>query len=149
MPHGQIHPCLFWDKGVVRVPFHGVGKQFSHLGLLSSDLTALTWPENIFAICCSFLFQRELNKCLYHDTSEGSENTLMSLYNVFVMWNFSYYNTIWHFCNAGDTLQLEKIQTHALRIIFNDFESNYDALLKRADRLLLYISRLRAVALGT
>ena len=105
MPHGQIHPCLFWDKGVVRVPFHGVGKQFSHLGLLSSDLTALTWPENIFAICCSFLFQRELNKCLDHDTSEGSENTLMSLYNVFVMWNFSYYNTIWHFCNTGVQLR--------------------------------------------
>ena len=77
MSHGQIHPYLFWDKGIVCVSFHGVGKQFSHLGLLSSDLTALTWPENIFAICCSFLFQRELNKCPNRDTSEEPQDTLM------------------------------------------------------------------------
>ena len=55
------------------------------------------------------------------------------------MWNFNYYNTTWHFCNAGDTVQLEKMQTHALRITFNDFESNYDALLKRAGWPLLHI----------
>ena len=65
------------------------------------------------------------------------------------MSNFNYCNTIWHICNVGDTLKLEKIQKRALRIIFNDFESNYDALLKRADRPLLYVSRLRAVALET
>ena len=37
----------------------------------------------------------------------------------------------------------------ALRIIFNDFESNHDALSKRTDRPVFYISRLRAVALET
>ena len=60
-----------------------------------------------------------------------NEKCKMSLYNAFIMSNFNYCNTIWHFCNAGDTLKLEKIQKRALRIIFNDFESNYDALLKR------------------
>ena len=78
-----------------------------------------------------------------------NEKCKMSLYNAFIMSNFNYCNTIWHFCNAGDTLKLEKIQKRAFRMIFNDFESNYDALLKRADRPLLYVSRLRAMALET
>ena len=73
----------------------------------------------------------------------------MSLYNPFIMSNFNYCNTIWHYCNATDILKLDKIQRRALRIIFNDFESSYDVLLKRADRPLLYVSRLRVVALET
>ena len=46
-------------------------------------------------------------------------------------------------------LKLEKLQKRALRIIFNDYESNYDTLLQRSGRPLLYVSRLRAVALET
>ena len=41
------------------------------------------------------------------------------------------------------------MQKRALRIISDDFESNYYVLLKRADWPLLYVSRLRAVALET
>ena len=41
------------------------------------------------------------------------------------------------------------MQKRALRIIFDDFQSNYYVLLKRADWPLLYVSRLRAVALET
>ena len=65
------------------------------------------------------------------------------------MSSFNYCNTIWHFCNDGDILKLEKLQKRALRIIFNDYESNYDTLLQRSGRPLLYVSRLRAVALET
>ena len=65
------------------------------------------------------------------------------------MSNFNYCDTIWHVCNGGDIIQLEKLQKHALRIFFNDYESNNDTLLQRSGRPLLYVSRLRAVALET
>ena len=77
------------------------------------------------------------------------EKCKLSLYNAFIMSSFNYCNTIWHFCNDGDILKLEKLQKRALRIIFNDYESNYDTLLQRSGRPLLYVSRLRAVALET
>ena len=71
------------------------------------------------------------------------------MYNAFIMSSFNYCNTIWHFCNDGDIIKLEKLQKRALRIIFTDYESNYDTLLQRSGRPLLYVSRLRAVALET
>ena len=77
------------------------------------------------------------------------EKCKLSLYTAFIMSSFNYCNTIWHFCNAGDILKLEELQKRALRIIFNDHESSYDTLLQRSRRPLLYVSRLRAVALET
>ena len=44
----------------------------------------------------------------------------LSLYNAFKMSSFNYCNTIWHFCNAGDILKLERLQKRASRIVFND-----------------------------
>ena len=78
-----------------------------------------------------------------------NEKCKMGLYNAFIISNFNYCNTLWHFSNEDDTMKLEKIPKCELRLIFNDFESDYDDLLKRADRPLLYIRRLRAVGLET
>ena len=53
-----------------------------------------------------------------------NEKCKISLYNAFIMSNFNYCNTVWHFCTASDTIKIEKIQKRALRIIFNDYVSD-------------------------
>ena len=50
------------------------------------------------------------------------------------MSSFNDCNTILYFWNAGDILKLAKLQKRALRIIFNDHESNYDTLLQPSGR---------------
>ena len=73
----------------------------------------------------------------------------LNLFHAFIMSNLNYCSTVWHFCNSGDSMKLEKIQKRALRIIYNDYESNYNDLLEKVGRPLLYVARLRSLALET
>ena len=73
----------------------------------------------------------------------------MSLYNSFVMSHFNYCNVVWHFCGMENTIKLEKLQKRALRVIFNDYKADYETLLQRSKCPLLYVSRLRCIAVET
>ena len=39
---------------------------------------------------------------------------------------------IWHFCSAKSVRKIEQIQTRALRILYNDFDSDYKTLLDKS-----------------
>ena len=47
--------------------------------------------------------------------------------------NFTYCDTVWHFCKAVDTRKLERVQGRALLAIFNNITVAYEKLLKWAD----------------
>ena len=41
--------------------------------------------------------------------------------------------------------KIEKIQKQALRYVFNDYTSNYDELLKKASKTMLYVQRIKSI----
>ena len=49
----------------------------------------------------------------------------------FIMSNFDYCPVIWHFCGRQNNTKIEKIHNRALKIVYNDYDSEYDALLQR------------------
>lgn len=67
------------------------------------------------------------------------------LFHSFILSHFEYCATVWHFCSREKMRKIEKIQKQALRHVFNDYTSSYADLLKRADRTLMYVQRLRSI----
>ena len=54
---------------------------------------------------------------------------------------------VWHFCTPPDTRKIEKIQLHALPIVYTDSSTSYDELLKRSSKDPLHVKRLQAMML--
>ena len=65
----------------------------------------------------------------------------------FIMANFNYCPLVWLFCNSQSNIKQERIQKRALRFLYNDYESDYDHLLKTANKPSLQIRKLRLLAL--
>ena len=55
--------------------------------------------------------------------------------------HFHYGSLTWHFCGARNRDKLELLNKRILRFIFNDANSSYDALLKKAKTTSLYRGR--------
>ena len=68
------------------------------------------------------------------------------LYRCFILSNFNYCPLVWHFCGIEDTKKMERIQERALRFVYSDFTSTYDQLLKKGNHNMLYIHRLKMMA---
>ena len=49
------------------------------------------------------------------------------LINIFVYSNFNYCPLVWHFCSAKLVKKIEKIQERALRILYNNFSSDFES----------------------
>ena len=71
------------------------------------------------------------------------------IFKSFIRSNFNFCPLIWHFCSKSNTEKLEKLQFRALRIVFNDYESSYDTLLKKVNSTTLHLNRLRLIASET
>ena len=50
------------------------------------------------------------------------------VFKSFIMSNFTYCPLVWHFCGKTNNAKVEKIQERALRIVFNDYTSDYENL---------------------
>ena len=68
------------------------------------------------------------------------------IYNAFLASNFSYWNTVWHFCWSKSLYKLEKVHKQALRVDLNDYTLPYSDLLTKMARPTLYVTRLKAIA---
>ena len=53
------------------------------------------------------------------------------LLNSSVYSNFNYCPLVWYFCSSKSFYKIEKIQERALRLLHNDFPSDYAELLKK------------------
>ena len=60
-------------------------------------------------------------------------NVKKVILNSFILSQFQYCPLVWFFCKKSCINKLDKIQERALRIVYNDFNANYDVLLKRAN----------------
>ena len=59
----------------------------------------------------------------------------LQLYKSIILSNLTYCHVVWHFCSASDNRKLERVQERALRAIFNDRSTNYEALLNKKAKL--------------
>ena len=69
------------------------------------------------------------------------------LLNSFVYSNFNYCPLVWHFCSSKSLNKIEKIQERALRLLQNDFTSDYSELLNKSGKPSMEVKRLRTLAL--
>ena len=67
--------------------------------------------------------------------------------NRFIFSNFSYCPLVWNFCPCKSLQKIEKIQLRCLKIIYNDYSSDYQTLLKLGQKLSMEIKRLRSLTL--
>ena len=65
----------------------------------------------------------------------------------FILSNINYCPLVWHFCSKRDTDKMEKIQKSALRIVLDDYESDYETLLQKAKMQTLHVGRIKTLAI--
>ena len=70
-----------------------------------------------------------------------------ALIEAFVFSNFNYCPLVWHFTSMTSTNRIEPIQKRALRLLYNDYTSNYDSLLAKANKPSMELKRYRTLAL--
>ena len=103
----------------------------------------LSFDEYISHLCIKAA--RQLNS-LQRIAKYLSQNTKKIVFNSFILSNFNYCPLVWHICSIKNTQKIEKIQERGLRIILNDYQSYYKALLEASGQELMYISRLKKLA---
>ena len=69
------------------------------------------------------------------------------LLNSFVYSNFNYCPLVWHFCSAKSVKKIEKIEERALRILYNDFSSDFESILNKSGKSTMEVKRPRTLAL--
>ena len=67
----------------------------------------------------------------------------MAIYKSFVTSTFDYCPVSWIFCGKSNSSKLEKLNERALRIVFNDYNSTYENILREAKALSLSMLRLK------
>ena len=74
--------------------------------------------------------------------SKLDENSRMAAYNAFIMSNLVYCQIIWMYCGMKNINKLENLNKRALRFVNNDYESDYDVQLQKADKNRLLTQRI-------
>ena len=65
----------------------------------------------------------------------------------FIYSNFNYCPLVWHFCSCKSSQKIEQIQKRCLRIILNDYTSDYETLLEKSGKPSMEIKRIRTLAI--
>ena len=71
----------------------------------------------------------------------------MAIVNSFIYANFNYCPLVWHFSTCESIRKIEKIQKRCLRIVLDDYDSDYDVLLRKSRKATMEIKRLRVLAI--
>ena len=56
----------------------------------------------------------------------------LTIFHTFILSNFNFCPLAWHFCTEKNFKKIEKAQERALRFVYEDYNSSYDNLLKKA-----------------
>ena len=70
----------------------------------------------------------------------------MAIVNGFIYANFNYCPLVWHFSTCESIRKIEKIQKRCLRIALDDYDSDYNVLLRKSGKVTMEIKRLRVLA---
>ena len=103
----------------------------------------LTFHKHISTICTRA--SRQVN-AMTRVSKFLSKDSKLKLFNTFILSNFLYCSTVWHFCSNHDTYKMEKVQKRALTLVLDDYTSSYLELLEKVNRPPLYVSRIQTIA---
>ena len=67
------------------------------------------------------------------------------LFLCFLMSNFEYCPIVWHFCGKGNNDKMENIQKRALKIVFSDFDAEYEDLLQKFGTTTVFQRRINRI----
>jgi hypothetical protein len=150
--HMKANPAKFqviflqpaWKKDVILPTYFDISDQnievSNDVKLLGINIDASLKFKNHIGILCKKA-ARQLN-ALKRIRVNLSEEERIKIFNTFILSNFNYCPTVWHFCGKEATMQMEKIQERALRFVLNDFNSSYETLLARVNGKTLLLSRI-------
>ena len=112
-------------------------KSVKLLGINIDD--KLSFDEHVSSLCKKASNQLNAISRLHKYLGFKEKEVLI---NSFVYANFNYCPLIWHFCSAKSVRKIEKIQTRALRISYNDFDSDYKTFLDKSDKCTMEVKHL-------
>ena len=61
--------------------------------------------------------------------------------------NYNYCQLVWHICSKKLMKEIERIQYRVLQFLHNDYDYDYNTLLKKSDKCSMEVRRLRTMAL--
>ena len=106
--------------------------------------TRLTFTEHVSSCCTKAA--RQLNA--FSRISKNLDLKCRKLiFQSFVLSNFTYCPLVWHFCGKQNNGKIEKIQERALRILYDDYESECSKLLDKSGAITMLQSRLNCIIL--
>ena len=103
----------------------------------------LRFNEHISILCSKAAMQLNALSRLQKYMGKSEKEAII---NSFILSNFNYCPLVWHFSSCESIRKIEKIQKRCLRIILNDYESDYETLLCNSNKPTMEIQRLRTLA---
>ena len=107
------------------------------------DDNSLTFNTHIGNLCKKAASQLNVLKHLSRFMGYNERRIIMQS---FILSNFNYCALIWHFCRKFNTAKIEKIQERALRLVLDDYISDYSTLLKTSGIDALKTKRIKTLA---
>ena len=104
----------------------------------------LTFDDHIFTLCNKASMQLNAIGRLKHYLGKKE---LEVIFNSFIYSNFSYCSLVWHFSSYKALQKIENIRKHCLKIIQNDYDSDYETLLKISGTSTMQIKRIKQLAI--
>ena len=71
---------------------------------------------------------------------------MKAIISSFIYANFNYCPLVWYFCSCKSSRKVEQIQKRCLRIILDDFTSDYETLLEKGNNSTTNIKRMKILA---
>ena len=135
-PKGSISDVSFCISKYILKPIPCV----KLLGVKIADRLSL--DDHISSICLRVSYQiNGLSRIMKYMTIENQ----ISIYNAILAANFTYCNTVRHFCSNRGMYMLGKVHKKALRVVFNDYISSYRDLLDKVSNQ--SVARIKAIAI--
>ena len=103
----------------------------------------LRFNEHISILCSEVAMQLNALSRLQKYIGKSEKEAII---NSFILSNFNYCPLVWHFSSCESIRKIEKIQKRCLAIILNDYESDYETLLRNNNKPTTEIRRLRTLA---
>ena len=72
----------------------------------------------------------------------GSQE-MKAIINGFIYANFNYCPLVWHFCSCQSSRKVKQIQKRCLKIILNDYTSDYETLLEKGKASTMNVKKMK------
>ena len=87
--------------------------------------------EHILILCSKAAMQLNALTRLQKYVGKAEKEAII---NSFILSNTNYCPLVWHFSSCGSIRKIEKIRKRCLRIVLNDYESDYETLLGNSNK---------------